>query len=202
MSFKSKSSQTQARSTVNKLFANILPGSTVTDSPAVDSRLSSTEIINNQMNSKHKLSTEEIKKINKANKIKKNKAINKKVEANKKFNKLVKYNIIKNHKLDNPNELPEEERKYLQKLVKKNSSTLRRLTDIDDPDVKDEIDQLKAEILELTNEKYNKAKASKNNKLDKKSQDFNEKVKKGLISTPGLTPGLAPVGLDDDSDEE
>ncbi|KAK7684776.1 hypothetical protein QCA50_012018 [Cerrena zonata] len=146
------------------------------------------------MNSKHKLSTEEIKKINKANKIKKNKAINKKVKANKKFNKITSLII--------PNELPEEERKYLQKLVKKNSSTLRRLTDIDDPDVKDEIDQLKAEILELTNEKYNKAKASKNNKLDKKSQDFNEKVKKGLISTPGLTPGLAPVGLDDDSDEE
>lgn len=219
MSFKSKASKQQAQSTVNRLFANVLPGSTIVDQAQSKitktsnsnsnknqnqnqkkNKLSSTELLNNHLSNKHKLTPEEIRKLNKQNKHKQNKLINKKLEETKKFNKLIKYNIIKNHKSEN--QLTVEESKYLKKLIKKNSNSINRLSEIDDPEINEELDQIKQEILQISNDKYNKAKRYKENKISQKQIDFNEKVKSGDISVPGLTPGLAPVGYDDDSDDE
>lgn len=192
MAFASASSKAKAKATVNLLFEYMLPGSTGT---LTHTKGSATEKFHREV-SKQKLTKEEVKKIKKTEKAKKNKAINKRLEADKKFQKLVKYNVIKAHK--DANKLSEEEQKYLRKLTKKNSSAVRRAGDVDDPQVKDEIEELRAEIVALTDEQYLR---SKEKKQTEKLLAFTEKVKSGVMSYPGLTPGLAPVGFDDSDDE-
>lgn len=190
MSFKSKSSQAQAHSTLNKLLAHTLPGSAVNESSSA--KLTSTQIINSHL-TKRKLRADEVRKINKLNKQKQNRHIKKSVEDQKKFNKLIKYNIIKKHKANDA--LTPEEEKYLQKLVKKNSNAVRMLSEIDDEIVKDELDQVKAEILDMALGK------SKKNQKTRTERDFDDEIKQGLVLYPGLTPGLAPVGFDSDDEE-
>lgn len=195
MAFQSASTKAKAKSTVNKLFENILPGTTLL--AASSKKLSSTEAVSRETSTKNKLSSAEIRKLNKVERAKQNKLINKKLEQSKKFQKLVKYNVIKSHK-DSENLTPEEQ-KYLKKLIKKNSNVVNRASEVDDPFVKEEIDSLRNEIIAMNNAKYDR---SRDRKLDAKLQSFTEKVKKGILSAPGLTPGLAPVGYDDESDDE
>lgn len=194
MAFQSASSKAKAKATVSKLFENILPGTTLL--PAKNKKLSSTEIVSREISGKNRLTSSDIRKVNKAERAKQNKEINKKLDQNKKFQKLVKYNVIKSHK--DTDKLSVQEQKYLKKLIKKNSNAVARASEIDDPFVQGEIDSLRAEILQMNNDKHDR---SKNRKLDAKLLSFHEKVKKGVLSYPGLTPGLAPVRFDD-SDEE
>lgn len=190
MAFSSDSSKAKAKATLGKLFENVLPGTTLNASSLPTS---STQTFAREM-AKKRLTRAEIKKANKIEKVKQNRTINKRLSADKKFNKLVKYNVIKAHK--NTDSLTPEEQKYLLKLIKKNSNAVKR-ADVDDPFVQEEINDLRNEIMTLTNEKYDR---SKDRRLESKLQSFNDKVEKGVLAYPGLTPGLAPVGLD--SDEE
>ncbi|WPK27562.1 hypothetical protein PUMCH_004955 [Australozyma saopauloensis] len=193
MSFSSASSKKKATDTVNKLFESMLPGTRVLPG---SNQISTTESFHREA-TKQKLLPEEIRKINKTQKSKQNKQVNKKVLKDKKFTKLMKYKLIKSHK--DKDDLTEEEQKFLRKLIKKNSSAIRRAGDVDDMMIKEEIDELRSEILLLENEKYDRSNAKqKENRL----QAFKEKIASGTVSYPGLTPGLAPVGLDDESDEE
>lgn len=192
MSFSSALTKKKATDTVNKLFESMLPGTRVLP----QNEVSTTESFHREAK-KQKLLPEEIKKLNKVQKAKQNKQVNKKVLKDKKFTKMMKYKLIKEHK--NKNDLTEEEKKYLRKLVKKNSSAVRRAGDVDDMLIREEIDDLRSEILALENEKNDRSMAKqKENRL----HAFKEKVTAGTISYPGLTPGLAPVGLDDESDDE
>lgn len=193
MAFASATSKAKAQATVNKLFESMLPGGSAL--PASTKKVSSTEKFHREV-SKQKLTKDEIRKANKAEKMKRNKVIKKRLEQDKKFQKLVKYNVIKAHK--DADNLTEEEQKYLKKLIKKNSSAVRRAGDVDDPVVKDEIEQLRAEIVALLNEKYAR---SKERKQEEKLEAFKQKVISGTVSYPGLTPGLAPVGFDESDDE-
>lgn len=197
MGFSSSASKTKAQTAVNRLLAATLPGQL--EAPAAG-RLLSTEQLSRQLSKKNRLLAVEIKKLNKARKLKQNRQIAKTLEQNKKFTKLVKYNIIKNHKLAasaGHGVLSVEEEKYLNKLVKKNTNMLNRLSEVDDLQVKDELDDIKRDILQLT------ARKTKENKtVSKNLRDFNEKIKDGELAYPGLTPGLAPVGWDDESDDE
>lgn len=193
MAFSSNSSKARAKATVNNLFEKMLPGTTV--SAPTGKNASTTEKFAKEI-AKKRLTKSEIKKANKVEKTKQNRSINKKLEEDKKFQKLVKYNVIKSHKTSE--KLSPEEQKYLKKLIKKNSNAVGRASEVDDPFVKDEINDLREEIINLTNEKYDR---SRDRKLDAKLQSFNDKIKKGVLSYPGLTPGLAPVGLDDSDDE-
>lgn len=180
---------------MNKLFSSLLPGTQGTTSKQ-SSSLSSAELLSIEIENKNKLSKEELKKIHKQNKFKQHKKIKKALEDEKRFNKLAKYHLIKHHKTGG--ELSEEEAKYLKKLVKKNVNSLNRVSEIDDMEIKSELDQVRQDILKINKEKHDKkAKRIQN----KKTKDFNSKVAKGMISYPGLTPGLAPVGLDDSDDE-
>lgn len=194
MSFSSNLSKARSHATMNKLFENMLPGSTARAAP--QKKTTATEHFSREISQK-RLSKDEVKKANKVEKAKKNKQLNKKLEKEKLFNKNVKYNVIKAHK-DSQN-ISEEELKYLKRLIKKNSFAVRRAGGVDDPIIKDEVDELRNEILALTNEKYDRSKARQQKA---KLASFTEKVKSGTLSYPGLTPGLAPVGLDDDSDDE
>lgn len=196
MAFSSNSSKAKAQATVNKLFENILPGTSLAGLRKQGA--SSTEKFAREI-SNNRLSKEEVRKANKAERIRRNKAINKKLEADKKFQKLVKYQVIKSHK-SSENLSPEEE-KYLNKLIKKNSNVVKRASGVDDPFVQEEIDDLRKEILDLANEKY---KQSRERKLDAKLESFNHRLHKNEqkeVDAPGLTPGLAPVGFDESDDE-
>lgn len=193
MAFSSSSSKAKAKASVNRLFESMLPGTSFL--PSASGKASATENFVAQV-SKKRLTKHERQKAQRVEKIKKNKAINKKLEQEKKFKKLVKFNVIKAHKEGKA--LSPEEQKYLRKLIKKNANAVSRVSEVDDPFVKDEIESLREEILALTNEKYER---SRDRKLDAKLLSFNDKIKKGVLAYPGLTPGLAPVGFDD-SDEE
>lgn len=195
MSFNSKSSKTQAQATVNKLFSNLLPG-TVQAVAKETLPMSSAQILHMEIENKNKLSKEETKKIQKQNKLKKHKMIKKASAEEKKYGKLAKYHLIKQHKAEGS--LSEEESKYLKKLVRKNVSSLNRISEIDDMEIKSELDQVRQDILKINREKHDKKVKRTQNK---KTKDFNTKVSKGMISYPGLTPGLAPVGLEDSDDE-
>lgn len=180
---------------MNKLFTNLLPGS-VAVAPEQPSSLSSAQKVDKEIGNKDRPTKQEIHKIRKLDKLKQRQRIKKTLEADKKFNKLAKYHLIKHHK-DEKN-LSEEESKYLKKLVKKNVNSLNSVSEIDDEEIKAELKQVKQDILKLNNEKH----AKKTKRIqNKKTKDFNSKVAKGVISYPGLTPGLAPVGLDDSDDE-
>lgn len=193
MAFTSNTSKAKAKATVNKLFGSMLSGAVIETQPKKNA--SATEKFTQEIKKK-KLTRDEIRRANKIEKVKRNKIINTKLEKDKKFQKLVKYNVIKSHKLGE--KLSPEEEKYLKKLIKKNTNAIKKVSDVDDPFVKEEIEDLRKEIIALTNEKYHK---SRDRKLDAKLESFNEKVKKGVLSYPGLTPGLAPVGYDDSDDE-
>lgn len=193
MAFSSSSSKAKAKASVNRLFESMLPGTSLL--PSASGKTSSTEKFAAQV-SKKKLTKHERQKAQKAEKMKRNKTINQKLEQEKKFRKLVKFNVIKAHQEGKT--LSPEEQKYLRKLIKKNANAVSRVSEVDDPFVKDEIDSLRQEILALTNEKYDK---SRDRKIDAKLLSFNDKIEKGVLAYPGLTPGLAPVGFDE-SDEE
>lgn len=193
MAFSSALTKKKAADTVNKLFESMLPGTRVLHGT---SQVSTTECFHREAR-KEKLLPEQIKKLNKMQKSKQNKQVSKKVLKDKKFNKMMKYKLIKSHK--DRNDLTEEEQKFLRKLIKKNSSAVRRAGDVDDMLIKEEIDELRSEILALENEKNDRSNAKIN---ENRLQAFKEKISSGTLSYPGLTPGLAPVGLDDESDEE
>lgn len=195
MSFNSNSSKSQAQTTVNKLFSNLLPG-TVGNVQKQSSSLPSAQLLNNEIENTNKLSKQELRKIHKQNKLKQHKKIKKVLEEEKKFGKIAKYHLIKHHKTGG--NLSEEESKYLKKLVKKNVNSLNKVSEIDDMEIRAELNQVRQDILRINKEKHDKkAKRIQH----KKTKDFNNKVSKGMISYPGLTPGLAPVGLEDSDDE-
>lgn len=190
--FNSATSHSQAKSTVNKLLANFLPGSQ-TPATTKSKKLSSAEKASNEISKKS--NTEDIKRIaSKTKKIQKKKIL-KASETSKKFQKLAKYSSIKAHKESGT--LTPEEQKYLNKLVKKNVSAINSLTEIDDDELKDELKQVKRDILAVTTPK----KIKKLSKKNSKQSDFDSKVKKGFISYPGLTPGLAPVDYNESDSE-
>ena len=191
MSFLSAQTKKKAADTVNKLFESILPGNRVLPQEAP---VSSAEQFHREA-SKQRLLPEEICRLNKIHKVKQNRRVNKKIVQNRKFNKLVKYTLIKKHK--DSAHLGEEEQRFLRNLVKNNVAAVRRAGDIGGC-VRDELDELRAEILHLESQKHDRTNSKmKENRL----QAFKEKISSGTLSYPGLTPGLAPVGEDESESE-
>ncbi|KAK6455790.1 regulator of rDNA transcription 14 [Scheffersomyces xylosifermentans] len=189
MTFKSTSSKHQAQATVNKLFANILPNTNIKTDVAEKQKLSSTQLLSNQFN-QASVPQKKIKK-------KTNAKIKKMTEQDKKFKKFVKYNIIKNH-----TDRTTEEEKYLKKLVKRNITQINNLSHIDNIEIEEELSDVRADLLQSIGKKENKRLrkrkiVNKNSKFD----DFDNKVKRGFISVPGLTPGLAPVDYNESDSE-
>ncbi|ABN64973.2 predicted protein [Scheffersomyces stipitis CBS 6054] len=190
MSFKSTASKHQAQTTVSKLFANILPNHTIGNDEDKQEKLSSTQLLSNQL----KQSSVPLKKVKK----KTNAKIKKINDSNTKFKKFVKYNIIKSRE-----EHTVEEQKYLKKLVKRNASQIKNLSHIDNMQIEEELSDVRASLIDKIGKKENKRlrkrklTSAKNSKFD----DFDNKVKRGFISVPGLTPGLAPIDYNESDSE-
>lgn len=181
--FNSDASKYQAENTVNKLFSNILHTDVST------TKASSTT---NQLFAQHGSNVKKNKK-KEAHKIKKNE------ERTKAFNKFVKYNYIKNKQVKN-----ESDKKYLSKLVRKNVNKLTSSSKIDDFEINEEFNMVSSELLDQIKPKSGKRlrkKLFRVNENDERAKEFEEKLQKGIISYPGLTPGLAPVDYNEsDSD--
>ncbi|EGV63051.1 Regulator of rDNA transcription protein 14 [Yamadazyma tenuis] len=112
---------------------------------------------------------------------KRNKTIQKKQLKDAKELKRVKYELIRSKA---PATLPQEHQKYLKKLVKRNKNII--LANDPDPTMEDfSTDALQSEILS-----FHKPAPKKSNKF----RTFKKK------SVPGLTPGLAPVDYESDSE--
>lgn len=68
-----------------------------------------------------------------------------------------------------------------------------------------EIKMLEEEVLKARQRpSYKQLKKKKKNHHtpDYIEEKFDERVEKGIISTPGITPGLAPIGMSDDESED
>ncbi|KAI5959487.1 RRT14 [Candida pseudojiufengensis] len=197
MSYTSNSSKHQAELTVNRLFSDILHTQPKTQKKSKrDQPLSTTQILTNQLNSQNH-------KISKTKSSTQKKKQKKKELEDKKFQKFVKYNIIINK---TPEELTGEDKSYLKKLTKKNINLLNSYK-IDDFEIETEMENVKSDLLQDLTPKSGKRLRKKNlnlttNNNREKFINFDEKVKKGLISMPGLTPGLAPVDYDDEDESD
>lgn len=212
MSFASNLSKNQAQATVAKLFSNILPEANHSGrdygSKKKQPKVSATELLAQQFH--HSEGKEEQQQDLKRKKRALAAKVRKARENEKKFKKHVKYNIIKNHR-----DHTEEEKKYLNKLQRKNVNQLLKVAEVDDMEVGEEIDDLMHTLAEegkivrkkqkRTNEdrefmhslKANQDEIDKRHKLDA----FNKRVEEGVLAVPSLTPGLAPVDYEE-SDEE
>ncbi|KAI5968448.1 RRT14 [Candida theae] len=219
MAFTSKASQHQAEQTVNKLFADILhtqPTTSTSTNNKDDAKLSSTQILTNQLHRGPK-STRANPKSQSKNKRSTLQKKNKKRESqDKKFEKFIKYN----HILSKPaSQQTESDKAYLRKLVRKNTNQIKNLSHIDDFEVESELQSVKLQLLNDLQPTLSSSKRRLRKKLlvpNKKSEhgegdgdavtkqeyiDFDDKVKRGLISMPGLTPGLAPVDYNESESE-
>ncbi|CCG23559.1 hypothetical protein CORT_0D07260 [Candida orthopsilosis Co 90-125] len=198
MSFTSKASKHQAELTVNKLFADILHTQPTTSSSTTkdNAKLSSTQILTNQLHPTH--STTSKAKSQKKRKLQK---VKKKEIEDKKFQKFIKYNHILSK---DPSQQTDADKAYIRKLVRKNTNQVKNLSHIDDFEVESELDMVKSQLLTDLQPK-SKSRLRKRLVVPRSSKgdadgvskqefiDFDDKVQRGLISVPGLTPGLAPV---------
>lgn len=190
MSFASTSSKTHAQATVAKLFSNLMPNTSIEEKSHIPT--SSTQLLSNQFNTTANQSTKKHKK-------KTNDKIKKATEQDKKFRRMIKYNIIKDHKTHSL-----EETKYLAKLRRKNITQINNLSTIDDDAINQELEDTKASLIAQIGAKQHKRlrkRAVVNSKKNAKFDDFNAKVEKGIISYPGLTPGLAPIDYNESDSE-
>lgn len=194
-SFASSRSKKQTNDTVNRMLGDLLPGSAMgSDSPAKSrpaAQALSREIEHDKLSKEQILQRQRLRKLQKKKELQKTRRA---AEENRKLEKQAKYELIKKHKEQGT--LREEEEKYLNKLVKKNIRNIQKASEVDDEEIDSEIKRLRKEILGWEKEREDRRKVDK-----RKKKAFNEKIKKGVISYPGLTPGLAPVGLEDSDDE-
>ncbi|KAH3672917.1 hypothetical protein WICMUC_004004 [Wickerhamomyces mucosus] len=180
ISFNNKPSTTS----VNNLLNTVLPGHSISNSNN-NSQLSNTEILNNAKT--NNLKFEEIHKINKYQKLQKRKISQKLKKSERELASKIKFNLLKTKK-----KLNDKEQKEYKNLINDN---IKGLIDTNSEDLKD----IQNEILEIIKpkDKINR----KNKKIVKQINLYKKKTIQH--SFKGLTPGLAPVDLEDsDSDED
>ncbi|GMM35369.1 Rrt14 protein [Saccharomycopsis crataegensis] len=226
MSFKSKSSKHQASSSINKLLGSVLPTTKpITSSKGSkksDARNTAIQSLNDTFFGMEEstVSVKDISKLKKKQKTTKRQTMKKNSAVAEKLEKTAKMKIIQKQ-IDTVNEeqkkqgkkvygkteynLNQEEKKLINSLIDGNVKTVQSWKDAgdSDDDTEEQIKKLQGDILALKNAKQrNKGakNAKKRNNEFSMEQKINGKIKRAH-AYPGLTPGLAPVGLDD-SDEE
>lgn len=188
MGFSSSLSEEQTKNAVENLFEKILPGSVVESNKK---KRSTTESVDQEL--RRSLGREEMDKRKRIKKQKQHKH-NRKLQREQEFlQKRARDNLIKQHQ--ETGSLTEEDRAHLRRDIRANARAVQKLGDIGDVEIKEELGGLKQEILAMDRKKETP-------KKDKKGKSFERKIKRGMISYPGLTPGLAPVGLEDSEEEE
>lgn len=175
----------KSANTVNRLLDNVFPG----HSTAVTKiGTSGAQIINT---AQKKLKPEEVRRIQKKEKLAQRHQMRQKQQVRAKVESVARYDLLKQHAKDG--KLTPDEKKELKILVNKNVVSLQSWR----TDAEDEMVDIQREILEL------KKKDSSKKRSKKKVTAQEIYKKKQEQKYPGLTPGLAPVGMSDsDSDDE
>lgn len=208
MSSFTNSSEFHATQAVNVVLSKVLPGMKKIQ-PGKDSKKnksngkgSKAQLIDHNLKKRVELQQVDSYKIKKKEKIQnKNKLKHRQLQLQK-LEKEAKLQVLKNHKENNT--LTEREEAYLEKLAKRTTKNASSW-DLEDDD-KEESLELQEYILKsmASNKNHVRSKKRRN-----KGKQFKEEIKNSNNVSdhryPGLTPGLAPVGLSDEeesSDEE
>lgn len=211
MSSFSKSPQLQATNAVNSLLNNLLPGATKISSNSNRRRLKGSEgskgskaqLIDINLRKRVEIQEKDVSRIKKKEKKLRKQVVKTKRKANDQLEQLAKLQILKNHKQDG--ELTIKEQKFLNNVMRRNvSNAISWDLDVDD---KEDLRDLQEYILDNTVASKNAARSQKRRKRTKQfKEEIGGKPTSGMEHRyPGLTPGLAPVGLSDEeesSDEE
>ena len=189
-------------STVSNLLDSVLPGHS-TSNGSTESRivpeLSSASQIINASSSKRNLNPEEVRRLKKKQKLVQRQEVQKETAKNQQLKEKARYDVLMSHYKNNT--LNALEKQELKKLIKRNVASIQSWR----TDIEEDLDEIQKDILDLKHQgKHVKSKKKRqvNGKVSEK--ELYEKRKKSQEHRfPGLTPGLAPVGMDDsDSDEE
>ncbi|QPG73184.1 hypothetical protein FOA43_000490 [Brettanomyces nanus] len=212
-SFKSKNSREATINSVNKSLITYLPSvSTVLGSSEdIRSGKEYASLLASSSGSSYKSGASEIARISKqANNIKKSRSQRMKMKnkLKKQRHQVMQKNREFQSRVEKLGRLAIGDTKEMEELVDQNLERLKKL----EPENEEQIKMLEKEVLDL---KYGsesrsggagrrrRKTAETNLEGESKQQiEFKSKVEKGLISVPGLTPGLAPVGESDEDDSE
>ena len=202
----SKSSEWQVTNAVNGLLSSILPGATkITsnnmnrNSNAKSSKGSKAQLIDQNLKKNIELKEKNTYRIkNKSKELKKRKIKANKL-SNEKLEQVAKLQILQKHKEEGT--LTNKEKKYFNNLISRNVQKAKSWEF--EEDEQDELDEIQQYILgNMDNSKD--LKRTKRRRAKKKAfkEEANASGKQSNPDQryPGLTPGLAPVGLSDEED--
>lgn len=183
---------------MNSILSLVLPGSTKIDENS-SKRLSRTkgskaQLINANLKKAVKVRESDAHGIKKREQRSRRKQIRARQVREDEANQLAKLEILKKHREEGT--LTNKERKFLNKVVTRNVRDLKSW-DLD----AEELDDLQKTV--LSNNDHS-ARAQKSRSKRRSKRDFNESKSPATADHryPGLTPGLAPVGLSDEEDSD
>ncbi|CAI4958945.1 BEM_HP_G0071720.mRNA.1.CDS.1 [Saccharomyces cerevisiae] len=196
----SQTSKYQATSVVNGLLSNLLPGVPkirANNGKTSVNNGSKAQLIDRNLKKRVQLQNRDVHKIKKKCKLVKKKQVKKHKLDKEQLEQLAKHQVLKKHQHEGT--LTDHERKYLNKLIKRNSQNLRSW-DLEG-EVRDELEDIQQSILMDT---VSTANTDRSKRRRFKRKQFKEDIKESDFVKdhryPGLTPGLAPVGLSDEED--
>lgn len=195
----SKGVRDQATMAVNNVLASLLPGAAaVTMQSKKQGKVSKAQLIDRNLKKRLELHERDVQAIKrKQKKVRKAEMKKKRVEEEE-LEQIAKKRILAKHREEGT--LTQREQDYLKALARKNTRNLKAW-DLDE--------ETEADFLEVQNHilKTSGRTQRKSTKRRQRVKQFKEEIKEKSIADhryPGLTPGLAPVGLSDEeeSDEE
>lgn len=196
----SQTSKYQATSVANGLLSNLLPGVPkirANNGKTSVNNGSKAQLIDRNLKKRVQLQNRDVHKIKKKCKLVKKKQVKKHKLDKEQLEQLAKHQVLKKHQQEGT--LTDHERKYLNKLIKRNSQNLRSW-DLEE-EVRDELEDIQQSILKDT---VSTANTDRSKRRRFKRKQFKEDIKGSDFVKdhryPGLTPGLAPVGLSDEED--
>jgi hypothetical protein len=191
-------SNTSASSTVNNLLDSVLPGHSSSAGLKKFTSITSTSQIINASSTKKNLKPEDIRRLKKKERLTQRSLIKKQSSKQDALYEKARYELLISH--SNSNTLTESEKKELKRLISKNVVNLQSWR----ADIDEDLEDIQSSILELKNQGVH-VKSKKKRTINKKvsEKELYDKRKKSQENRyPGLTPGLAPVDLEDsDSDD-
>lgn len=203
MSSSSKHAELQANIAVNSLLSTLLPGAKKISS-GIDGRRSKSstkvrgskaQLIDRNLKKIVELQERDVESLKKRQRKMKKRAVRANKVENDKIQQLAKLSVLERHK--KVGTLTVKEQKYLNKLVNRNVRTARSL-DLEEED-KEALRELQQKIISQNSGVESAKRSKKRRKTVKKfKEDIHPTVRDRRY--PGLTPGLAPVGLSDEED--
>lgn len=187
-----------ATTAVNSLLRNMLPGSSLVNTDKKRSKRdkgSKAQMIDHNLKKRTAIQERNVQKIKRKEKKVLRKKIAGKKEDQEKIEQKVKLAILRKHQ--ESGNLTDNEKRYLDKLMKRNIKNLKTW----DLEEEDELLDLQSKILTNTD---TSSKARKTKSRKQKKKDFKEKLSTTTVDHryQSLTPGLAPVGASDEEDSE